>query len=305
MNADPDIPIPPAVDVFLDALSVEYGSSPNTIAAYRNDLRAFCCFLHRLGRPWTADSVRPEDVVQFLRAAREDGLAVNTVSRRLVAVRMFYRFLAREGIAQLDITAQLDAPKTFKRLPTVLSKGAAAQFVTAPDSLARLGLRDRAILETFYASGARVSEIAGLRLRDINLDQGWLRLFGKGSKERIVPIGQQAVAAIQAYLSGERERLTERHPEAEHLFVSRTGRPLTRGLLWSLVRRYAQASGVRTRMHPHVMRHTFATHLLENGADLRYVQEMLGHASVSTTQIYTHVDQERLKGIHSRFHPRG
>ncbi len=297
------LPLPREVELFLEALSVEHGLSANTLGSYRNDLAAFCEFLQGCARPWASGSTTAEDVVGFLRSAREDGLSVSTLSRRQVVVRMFYRFLTAEGMVAADPTALLEAPKSWHRLPHYLRKEEAARMVEAPNPKTRLGVRDRAILEVFYASGARVSEVAGLRLQDANLGLGYVRCFGKGSKERIVPIGSKAIAALREWLATARPRFPRScNPLA--LFVSRQGRPLTRGMLWKLVHRYALVAGVRVQAYPHMIRHSFATHLLENGADIRYVQEMLGHATVATTQIYTHVDQERLRAVHAKFHPR-
>jgi integrase/recombinase XerD len=296
--------LPAGVALFLDALAVEHGLAANTIAAYRSDLAFFHAALAAMGRP-VDDPARltAEDVVRFLRGEREAGRSANTIARRLVAVRMYFRFLAAEGIVRADATAQLDAPKQWQRLPGVLSRRTVTTLLEAPVATRPTGVRDRALLEVLYATGARVSEVTGLRLQDANLDLGYVRCFGKGGKERIVPLGSKAVAALRAYLAGARGALT-RGGDTTALFVSRQGRPLTRGQIWSQLQRHARAAGVRGRIYPHLFRHSFATHLLENGAEIRYVQELLGHATVATTQIYTHVDQARLKSLHARCHPR-
>ncbi len=293
----------PTVETFLEALSVEHGLAENTLAAYRSDLGVFARFLESTGRPDDAAKVTAEDVVGFLRLGRESGRSVNTVTRRLIAVRMYFRFLTAEGLVPVDITSQLDAPKHWQRLPGVLSRETIETLLDSPDPTNPLGRRDRALLETFYATGARVSEVAGLRLQDANLELGYVRCFGKGRKERIVPLGSKAIEAVRVYLADARPKLT-RASDSLQLFVSRQGRPLTRGRIWALLQRYARQAGVRGRVYPHLFRHSFATHLLENGAEIRYVQEMLGHATVATTQVYTHVDQARLKRVHSQCHPR-
>jgi len=290
------------VESFLSYLSVECGLAENTLLAYRRDLDGFTRFLKTKGRSDLA-SVSSDDIVAHMMAQKDRGLASNSISRSLVAIKMLYRFLYREGLIDRDLTSVLDSPKLWRKLPAVLSVEEVNSLLEAPGRK-RMGIRDRAILETLYATGARVSEVARLEPGSINFEFGYLRCFGKGSKERIVPVGRQAVAAVQRYLSGVRPRLVGAK-ETRTLFVSRTGGPLRRESIWRLVKKYALAAGIRKNISPHTLRHSFATHLLQGGADLRAVQEMLGHADISTTQLYTHVDRDRLKAVHKQYHPRG
>ena len=221
---------------------------------------------------------------------------------RLAAIRVFLRFLEGEGHDKSDALAQLERPKPERDLPKVLSRAQVNQLIATPDPKSMLFTRDVAILELLYASGLRASELCELKTRDLNLQVGAVRVFGKGSKERIVPVGRAACEAIERYLAEGRAKV-ERTPR-EELFLSRTGKPLDRVALWMLVERYARKSGLLKKVGPHVLRHCFATHLIGGGADLRVVQELLGHSDIATTQIYTHVDQDRLKSVHKRFHPR-
>ena len=293
----------PPLRLFLDYLSVECGSSVNTIAAYRRDLDAFLAWLVSQGVR-NLDRVRSTDVVNFLMDQKRRGLSPASVSRRLVAVRMFYRFLVAEGAVTTDAAGALESPKVWKNLPDVLSRRQVAQLLAAPDLSRPLGIRDAAIMETMYACGARAQEIVDLTADAVNFAFAYVRLIGKGQKERIVPIGKPARARIQQYLDDVRGELL-RGKDPNVLFLSRNGRKLSRERIWQIVRALARKAGLRERVHPHTLRHSFATHLLEGGADLRLIQEMLGHANIATTQVYTHVDASRLKSIHRRYHPRG
>jgi integrase/recombinase XerD len=232
------------------------------------------------------------------------GQSTRTVARRLAAIRVFLRFLVANGHDMVGILAQLERPKPEQSLPKVLSKAQVNQLIGAPDPESRLYFRDVAILELLYASGLRATELCDLRLNDLNLQVGCVRVLGKGMKERIVPVGRAAVEAITRYLGECRPGLVREGRETDCVFLSKTGRPLERIALWMLVEKYGRVSGLLKHISPHVLRHCFATHLLGGGADLRVVQELLGHSDVATTQIYTHVDQSRLKAIHSQFHPR-
>ena len=289
--------------LFLDYLAGECGLSPNTLAAYRRDIRAFLVCLsdsaHR-----DLDRVTPPDIVDFLMREKRRGLGPASLSRRLVAVRMFYRFLSGEGIVKTNAAASLDSPRIWRNLPDVLSRREVEELLAAPDVRTNLGLRDAAILETMYACGARAQEVVDLRPEDVKIDFAYVRLTGKGSKERVVPLGGPACRRLAEYLERARPALAK-PGRSDHLFLSRTGRKLNRERVWQLVRRLARKAGLTKSVHPHTLRHSFATHLLEGGADLRLIQEMLGHASISTTQVYTHVDASRLKSIHRKFHPRG
>lgn len=288
---------------FIDYLTSECGLARNTIDAYRRDLIEFIDLLD--DRDIGSTSALSIQIVQsYLVRLNDRKLSLSSIGRHLVSVRMFMRYLYITGTMTSDLYTQLETPRRWQRLPNTLNQNQTASILSTPQPGEPFYTRDRAILELLYATGMRVSELAGLRLRDLNLDVGFLRCFGKGRKERIIPIGSHAIEAMQAYLTGLRHVLTESHQDVEHVFVSRTGRPMDRTNIWRLVSRYAALAGIKGPVGPHTLRHCFATHMLEGGADLRIVQELLGHATVATTQIYTHVDMSRLKGLHARCHPR-
>ncbi len=282
-------------------LSHERGLAENTLEAYRRDLTDTHRHLAIGGKDLL--SATAEDFRDYLREQTRAGQSTRTVARRLAAIRAFLTYLALDGGPDATSTlSQLERPKPEQSLPKVLSRAQVAALIAAPDPQSTLFNRDVAILELLYASGLRATELCQLTVRDTNLLVGCVRVFGKGSKERVVPFGRAAAEAIGRYLLESRPAL-DRHHGAE-LFLSRTGRPLERVGLWMLVERYARKSGLLKTVGPHVLRHCFATHLIGGGADLRVVQELLGHADVATTQIYTHVDDVRLKSVHKRFHPR-
>ncbi len=296
---------------FLAHLRVECGLAANTLDAYQRDLRALHAFLAERGAP-SLERLTPGDLVDHLRDLRtREGHASSTIARHLAAIRMFFRWAVGTGLLETDPTEFLERPTQWQRLPDVLSPRRIAALLEAPrprpdaaPDAVPLWLRDRAILETMYACGLRASETAGLGTADVDITLRVVRAMGKGRKERLVPFGRGAELALHRYLDGCRHRLVR--PDARdraRLFLSRTGRPLERVAIWQIVTRSATAAGLAD-VHPHVLRHTFATHLLSGGADLRVVQDLLGHANVATTQIYTRVDQPRLKAIHQRFHPR-
>jgi len=289
---------------FLDYLQAECGLAFNTRQAYHSDLRRFLTYL---GRAAVRDlaSLKPAHIVDFLRATRDSGLSVASTSRALAAVRMFCRYLVLTRVLDHDIAADIDSPKKWHRLPTVLDDDSVRQIIAAPDpSQDAHACRDRAILAVLYATGMRASELAGLNLIDINHNLGVVRVLGKGSKERIVPIAQEALDMVGRYVGAYRNAL-KRESSGDALFLSRTGGRLLREDIFRIVRKYVRRAAVRGNVTPHTLRHCFATQLLSHGADLRSVQEMLGHADIATTQIYTHVDASRLKAIHKKFHPRG
>jgi integrase/recombinase XerD len=291
------------VDAFLDYLTIECGLTVNTIQAYQRDLGRLAAFLgvDEDGRGW--ETASGDDVIAFLMAEKSRGCAVPTVSRALVAARMFFRYLSAERFVPSDPTEHLESPRLWQTLPEVLDRKAVDRLLAAPDPAHdRLPRRDRAVLEFLYATGARASETADLTLDSVNREGGYVHCVGKGRKERIVPIGRRALEALDAYLAEERPRIDRRGDE--HLFLTHSGRRLGRETIWRLVKKYARRAGVSPRVSPHTLRHSFATHLLEHGADLRAIQEMLGHASILTTERYTHVDRARLKAQHQRFHPR-
>jgi len=289
----------PALAAWLDYLAAERGLARNSLAAYRRDL---ALLLTRLdGRPLA--SAGPDDLLRTLRTMRTAGRSPRSVARWLVAVRGFYGWLVANGEIDDDPSARLEAPKTWRSLPRVMDAADVARLLDAPDRATARGGRDAAMLELLYATGLRASELVDLKLGDLHLDAGYLRCVGKGSKERVVPMGAPAQAALSAYIaSGRPELLAGRR--SEMLFVGRSGRPLTRQGLWKLIKAHGRRAGIVAALSPHVVRHAFATHLLENGADLRAVQLLLGHADISTTQIYTHVNRERLKRLYRDFHPR-
>jgi integrase/recombinase XerD len=291
---------------FLAYLEFERGLSRNTLEAYRTDLLQFGRFLGR--RDLSALEAGPTDVADFLAELATGGVerrpaSTATIHRKTACLRSFYRHLRREGLLDTDPTATLSPPRRSRKLPHVLTRGEIDRLLAQPRGAEPAALRDRALLEVMYACGLRASEAIGLELTDIDLEERVLRARGKGSKERVVPIGQAAVRALRVYLERGRPGLVKGSPGA-HVFVNFRGRPLTRQGLYKIVRRHAVTAGLADRLSPHTLRHTFATHLLAGGCDLRSVQEMLGHADVSTTQLYTHLSSQRLKDVYFRAHPR-
>jgi len=280
---------------------VERGLSPNTLEAYGHDLVRLQSFAER--RKTSLARLRQADLVTFFESLRDQGLAPRSVARVVHGVRGFYRFLQREGRLDRDPMENLKAPRAFKALPRYLTPAQVEALLAAPDTTTLLGLRDRAILEVLYATGLRVSELIRLRREEVDLELGLVRAFGKGRKERLVPVGRVAARWIERYERDARSRLAKGRAGAP-LFVNNRGGRLSRMGLWGIVRRHAIAAGVERVLTPHVLRHSFASHLLERGADLRSLQAMLGHADISTTQIYTHVTRERLRQIYDQYHPR-
>jgi integrase/recombinase XerD len=287
---------------FLDYLTIEAGLSENTVLAYGRDLRDFRTFCRREGAG-EITAVTPTLVQKYLCELARGQKNENSARRALVAIRMYLRFAKQTGLIEDDGSAVLEAPKVWQRLPAVCNKQQVKALLEAPCPEEPYWLRDRAVLELLYASGLRASELANLRISDLNVEIGYLRCLGKGGKERVVPVGKTALAATVAYLRDLRPRLFGRE-SGDSLLLSRTGRPLTRIEIWRLVKKYAKRAGMQRNVTAHTLRHCFATHLLSGGADLRSVQEMLGHADIATTQVYTHVDHERLRSIHKRYHPR-
>jgi integrase/recombinase XerD len=290
------------IDGFLDYLSVERGLSANTIISYRKDLQLYAGFLQKNGIS-SLGAVSRSMITDFMLAQKGSGIAANSISRRLAAIRMLHRFLARERITSADPSGLIDSPKLWKKIPQTLSLSEVEALIAQPPSRGTQGIRDRAVLETLYATGMRVSEAAGLKLDSLNLEVGFLRCIGKGNKERVIPLGRKATHILKRYIEESRPKILKGR-DSEYLFLSRLGKRFSRQSLWKLVKKYARQAGIKKPMKPHILRHSFATHLLERGADLRSVQEMLGHADISTTQIYTHVDSGRLKAVHQKFHPR-
>ncbi len=290
------------LDVFFNYMRLERGLQPNTVDSYHADLSGFLCYLENRGI-LSLNDLRREHIADFLFAEKKRGMAVATLSRRLVAIKVFLRFLWEEGLLAVNAAESMESPRLEKILPSVLTLSEVDRLLRAPDPRTPLGSRDRAILETLYATGLRVSELASLKLSDLRLDEGYLRCTGKGRKERVVPLGGHAVESLREYLDTVRPQLTGGRLRPE-LFLTRSGKPFTRQGLWKLVRKYARKARITRPFSPHTLRHAFASHLLANGAPLRVIQEMLGHADIATTQVYTHVDRSRLTQIHRRYHPR-
>lgn len=284
---------------FLNYLAVEKGLSRNTLESYERDVRKYRLFTARKN----PDDITQAEVVAFLGRLTADGIAVPSQARALAAVRGFHKYLLIDGLATKDPTLNLDTPRGWKRLPKTLSGQDVDALLGKPDPATAIGLRDKAMLELLYATGLRVSELVGLKLGDVNLERGFLVVLGKGSKERAVPMGDAACDALREYLDRARRTLLGGR-ESDHIFISSKCRPITRQMFWERIKTYARAANIAAAVSPHTLRHSFATHLLDNGADLRAVQAMLGHSDISTTQIYTHVSRERLKKIHEKFHPR-
>ena len=289
------------LNVWLDHLRVERGLSPHTLVAYENDLRKLAAFAAARGRDMLA--LGQADLAEYIGWLREQGLSPRSQARHVHSSRGFFRFAVREGFLERDPMENLRPPKAFRALPRCLSAGQVEALLAAPRTDGPVGLRDRAMLEVMYATGLRASEVTALESASVDLDLGLVRVFGKGRKERLVPLGREASRWVRRYLAEGRERLA-RGRSSRVLFLSNRGGALSGTGLWGLVRRHAVAAGVASILTPHVLRHSFATHLLEHGADLRALQAMLGHSDISTTQIYTHVTRERLRQVYDRFHPR-
>jgi len=288
------------LDLFLNYLLVEKGAAANTIAAYSRDLAKYLNFLGDR----TPNGIGAGDVANYLAKLKKEGISPRSRARALSALRMLHRFLVVEGYCELNPTAVIESPKGVSRLPSVLSGRDVEALLASPAGNGTAEVRDAAMLELLYATGLRVSELVALKVAEVNLSAGYLMTMGKGSKERVVPIGGSACRAVGHYLEGARGELLKAG-SSPCLFVSRLGEGMSRQAFWNIIKKRALQAGIRSRISPHTLRHSFATHLLENGADLRSVQIMLGHADLSSTQIYTHVTRERLKRLHGEFHPRG
>jgi integrase/recombinase XerD len=303
-TATPAPALAEAIVAFRHYMQSERGMAHNTVLAYGRDLERFALWTAGGGLP---DYLRPTilDLSHYVSHLRDEGLGPASMARHLVALRMFYRFLRLEEHAEAHAVDLLSAPALWERIPQVLSPEQVEKLLSAPQASDRFYLRDRALLETLYATGSRASEVVGLKLADLYLDSNFCKCLGKGSKQRVVPLGRPALAALQAYLSESRPLLLRAVGESPWVFLSRGGKQLTREMLWNILKKYVRRAGLNRKASPHTLRHSFATHLLAGGADLRTVQELLGHSSIRTTQSYTHVDRDRLKKIHQLFHPRG
>ncbi len=290
-----------AFESYINYLVVERGLSPNTVEAYRRDLLEFLAFLEE--RELELNQAERQDLFNFVRRLHQR-LSVSSIMRKIVSLRSFYRFLLLDRYVEKDPTETLESPKLWRRLPIYLEPDEVERLLEGPDLSTPYGLRDRTMLEVLYATGLRVTELVQVRVREVSLEARFLRTMGKGSKERLVPLGDEAAEFVDAYQREARPYFLHQRFSSPFLFLTRRGGPMTRQNFWKLTRNYGRRAGIDGKLSPHVLRHSFATHLLENGADLRAVQVMLGHADISTTQIYTHVSRERLKKVYNKFHPR-
>ena len=290
------------INTFIDYLTVERGLSDNTVSSYRGDLSAYINFISKRNITVLSKTTK-NNVTGFMLYQKDRGVSAGSIARRLAAIKSFYRFLVRERLLQEDPSSLVDTPKLWKKIPQTLSVNEVERLLSQPNIRQKQGIRDKAILETLYACGMRVSEAVNLKIKDVNLEVGFLRCVGKGNKERVIPLGKKAAASIKRYMEFSRPHLLK-GKVSPNVFISRLGTKISRQSFWKLIKKYARGAGINKSIKPHILRHSFATHLLERGADLRSVQEMLGHANISTTQIYTHIDRDRLKTIHRKFHPR-
>lgn len=282
-------------------MEVERGVSANTVAAYRSDLKKFSEYLTKIKKD--VAGVGREDLREFLMYLKDNGLSASTIGRNLAAIKTFWKFLVAEQVLRENVANTVDTPKTWKNIPEVLNLSEVERLLAAPNEKGWQGIRDKAIMELMYASGLRVSEVTGLKKMNVNLDSGFVKCSGKGGKERIVPLGRLAAKAIRRYQEYKGRGAPAKRLD-DSLFLSRMGKKISRQSMWKILQKYAKKAGIKKHITPHTLRHSFATHLLEGGAELRGVQEMLGHADISTTQIYTHVTKDKLRKVHERFHPR-
>ncbi|AIE60617.1 site-specific tyrosine recombinase XerD [Bacillus methanolicus] len=289
---------------FLHFLIVEKGLAKNTIVSYERDLKSYLKYLKNIETVTDLNHVQRTHIVHFLKFLKDQGKSSKTLARHVASVRAFHQFLLREKAADHDPTVHIESPQLERKLPKVLSLEEVETLLNAPRLDNHFGLRDKAMLELLYATGIRVSELIGLNVGDVHLSMGFVRCIGKGNKERIIPLGRTAAKAIDSYLNNGRKKFMSKKSSEEALFLNHHGKRLTRQGFWKILKRLTKEAGIEKELTPHTLRHSFATHLLENGADLRAVQEMLGHADISTTQIYTHVTKTRLKDVYSQFHPR-
>lgn len=290
------------LESFLDHISLERGLSVNTRKAYADDIGQFLNWLAQKGVT-SLNQVGRKQVLDHLMAMKARDMSTNSISRHLVSIKVFFRYLQQEGLLDKNVTDTMDSPRLWKILPDTLSEKEVDLLLRAPDMRKPLGVRDRAILEMFYASGLRVSELANLQLSDLHIDDGYIRVIGKGRKERVIPVARDSANILECYLNEVRPMLCD-NPHVQNVFVTKRDSGLCRQRLWQIIKTYTKKAGIMKNVTPHTLRHSFASHLLQNGAPLRVIQEMLGHADIATTQIYTHVNPERLKSIHQKFHPR-
>ncbi|NMD70246.1 site-specific tyrosine recombinase XerD [Bacillus sp. DNRA2] len=288
---------------FIHFLMVEKGLAKNTLVSYERDLRSYLHYLTTVELLEDLNEVQRLQIIRFLAELKDQGKSSKTIARHIASIRAFHQFLLREKVVERDPTVHIESPQKERSLPKVLSIQEVEKLLESPKVVDHFGKRDKAMIELLYATGIRVSELIGLNLGDVHLTMGFVRCLGKGSKERIIPIGKTATSALEDYLDNGRAHFVKKQRD-EALFLNHLGKRLTRQGFWKILKRLTREAGITTDLTPHTLRHSFATHLLENGADLRAVQEMLGHADISTTQIYTHVTKTRLKDVYSQFHPR-
>ncbi|WP_067728179.1 site-specific tyrosine recombinase XerD [Oceanobacillus damuensis] len=291
-----------AIEDFFHFLQIERGLSDNTMLSYRRDLKHYMNYIEKTGRKQSWDTVTRNEIIGFLYVLKDEGKSTATISRHVSSIRAFHQFLIREQIVTHDASLHIETPKKERRLPDILSLAEVERLLDIQENTA-LAIRNKAMLELLYATGLRVTELITLKVSDLHLTMGFVQCFGKGSKERIVPLGDVAKNAMEKYLDLSRQKLVKNKQETA-LFVNQHGRPLSRQGFWKILKGLTRDAGINKSITPHTLRHSFATHLLENGADLRVVQEMLGHADISTTQIYTHVTKTRLKDMYKAHHPR-
>ncbi|WP_221565314.1 site-specific tyrosine recombinase XerD [Alkalihalobacillus sp. TS-13] len=291
------------VQDYLHYLTVERGLSENTLQSYQRDLKQYTIFLMKELNHKELNGVRRNDIMTYLYHLKDAGRASTTIARTIASIRSFHQFLIRERVTDKDPSVHIETPKTERKLPKILSSQEVENLMVAPESNSAFGIRDRAMIELLYATGIRVSELIQLNLSDVHLTMGFVRCVGKGDKERIIPVGRMATEALTTYIENGRIKLLKKKT-SDALFLNHHGNRLTRQGFWKILKKLSQAANIQKELTPHTLRHSFATHLLENGADLRAVQELLGHVDISTTQIYTHVTKTRLKDIYSTYHPR-
>lgn len=290
------------IEEFLSYLSVERGLANNTLSSYKRDLRKFFAYL-KTRHVGSIDKVSRQTISSFMLDEKDKGLSASSVSRELACLKSFFKFLLRENKIKDDTTSVIESPKLWKKLPDTLGINEVEALLKVPNVKDVMGARDKASLELMYATGMRVSELVSLKMDDVNMELGFAKCVGKGSKERIVPFGKKAKESVARYLEKSRPRLLKKKI-SNFLFLTRLGKQMSRQTFWKTIKKYARETRIKKKITPHSLRHSFATHILERGADLRIVQEMLGHADISTTQVYTHVNKDRLKAIHKKFHPR-
>ncbi|MGY3185583.1 site-specific tyrosine recombinase XerD [Lysinibacillus sp. TE18511] len=293
-----------AIEDYIHFIQVERQLSENTLASYRRDLENYVNFLQEAEGMSDFRKVERMTILRHLEQLRMQGKTSRTVARHISSIRSFHQFLLREKRAETDPTVHLEMPTIEQKLPNILSIEEIEALLAAPNRSKPQGVRDVAMLELLYGSGMRISELIALDLADIHLTMGFVRVFGKGGKERIIPLGKSALSALSTYLDGARSQLQGKYPKTDAFFINQRGKRLTRQGCWKLMKEHALKAGIQHELTPHILRHSFATHLVENGADLRAVQEMLGHADISTTQIYTHISKSRLSEVYKQFHPR-